>query len=329
MLRFGVFDAADYRAAPPGAPWIVRRFFTSRRVSFELLRTKLPPSAAELNVFQSLVANLRLSSGVYRTTYRGRFQELDGAIDALLAARHAPESPLEVHDWAASDCLTSAEWAVSLFQRFPRASLIASDLILFLVEATLPDGSIFFLEPSGQLLQYVRRPFVIRLVPPEPRLMLVNHWIGRRAEARLAALQLSIPQAWLDSNDTELTTPAAALRKVPLSHPEARLLAERDPRFTMRPHSVFEPLGRPADVIRTMNIFNRAYLPPERLRDGARAVWKSLKSGGCWIVGRTDEDNGGGNKATIFERTESAFRVMARIGGGSEIEDYVECEAAT
>ena len=322
MLRFGIFNVDEFRQ-PPHAPRIVRMAYTSRRVSLQLLRTSLPASAAELRVFQYLITYLRVSPGVYRTTYPGRFKDVDGVVNALLKERFPSGAALQIHDWAASDCLTSAEWAASLFELFPRVSVTASDLLLFVVEATLPDGSIFIVEPNGHPLQYVRRPFVVRLDPPEPILMLVNRWIGRRALARFAALQLRIPAEWLESEEEQLATSAAVFRKLPLTHPEARLLAENEPRFTIRPHSAFEPLDRPAGVIRTMNIFNRSYFPQERLREGARAVWKSLDAGGLWIVGRTAEDEDRRNHASVLERTESGFRVVDRVGRGSEIEELV------
>lgn len=297
--------------------------FTSRRVSLQLLRTSLPASAAELGVFQYLVTYLRLRSGVYRTTYGGRLKDVDEVVNALLAKRFASDSAIDVHDWAASDCLTSAEWAVSLFQLFPRASLTASDLLLFLVEATLADGSLLITEPDGHPLQYVRRPFVIRLEPPEPRLMLVNRLIGWRALARAAKLQLAIPAAWLESEEEELVTDTVTLRKLPLTHPEARLLEADEPRFSMCLHSGFEPLQKPVDVIRTMNFLNRAYFPAARLIEGMQAVWKSLHTGGCWIVGRTEETQPARNDVTIFERLDRGYRVVERIGTGSEIEDLV------
>ena len=297
--------------------------FTSRRVSLQLLRTGLPASAAELRVFQYLVTYLRLSSGIYRTTYGGRLRDVDEVVNALLTKQFASDSAIEVHDWAASDCLTSSEWATSLFKRFPRASLTASDLLLFLVEATLADGSVLIMEPNGHPLQYVRRPFVIRLEPPEPKLMLVNYLIGRKALALAARLQPHIPPEWLASDEEELATATAVLRKLPLTHPDARQLAAAEPRFAMSLHSGFEPLSKPVDVIRTMNFLNRSYFPPARLREGIQAVWTSLKEGGYWIVGRTDETEPPRNDVTILERLDRGFRAVARIGAGSEIEELI------
>jgi hypothetical protein len=323
MLRFGIFSVDEFRPVPLGAPRIVRMAFTSRRVSLQLLRTSQPASAAELRVFQSLVSNLRLSSGVYRTTYGGRFKDVDTAVNALLSKHFVLDSKLEVHDWAASDGLTSSEWAVSLFDLFPRASFTASDFLLFLVEAMLADGSLLILEPNGHPLQYVRRPFAVRLEPPEPILMIVNRLIGRKALARFKNLQLRIPSAWLESEEAELVTATATLRKLPLTHPHARMLEASDPRFSICHHSAFESLDRPVDVIRTMNIFNHAYFPPARLIEGARAVWKSLNAGGFWIVGRTTEEGDSRNHVTILERTDSGWRIGGRISGGSDIEDLI------
>lgn len=323
MLRFGIFSVDAFHAVPLNVPRIIRMAFTSRRVSLQLLRTGQPASAAELRVFQSLVSNLRLSSGVYRTTYAGRFRDVDAIVNALLSRHFARDSKLDVHDWASSDGLTSSEWAVSLFDLFPRASFTASDLLLFLVEATLADGSLLILEPNGHPLQYIRRPFAVRLDPPEPILMIVNRLIGRIALARFKKLKLQIPSAWLESEEAELATATAIFRKLPLTHPSARMLDASDSRFSIRHHSAFESLERPVDVIRTMNFFNRAYFPPARLIEGVRSVWKSLNAGGFWIVGRTAEEGDSRNHVTILERTDSGWRIGDRIAGGSEIEDLI------
>ncbi len=75
-----------------------------------------------------------------------------------------------MEDWAASDCLTSAEWAAELFPLFPHLDFVASDLLLFLWEAKKQRGEErFILEPDGTPLQYVRPPFVVRLSQPEPK----------------------------------------------------------------------------------------------------------------------------------------------------------------
>src|SRR5215467_11446881 len=98
MLRFGIFDLNEFQTVPPGASALRRKAIHSRRVSLQLLRTGLPASPRELTVFETLMTGLRLSGGVYRTTYRERFRDLDAAVNRILAARYAADAPLVVHD---------------------------------------------------------------------------------------------------------------------------------------------------------------------------------------------------------------------------------------
>jgi hypothetical protein len=327
MIRLGVLKAEDYR--PPYSDRL-RRVLLGRRISLQLLRTADAPTPAETMIFETAMQQTRLTCGIYRTTFRNRFRDLDPVVNAIIAERFARDSALEVHDWAASDALTSAEWAQSLFAGFPRATLTASDLMLFLVEVTLPDGTAFVLEPDGSALQYLRKPFVIQLTPPEPKALVVNHWMWRQATAKLAEVRksLTIPQAWLESNDETAHVPPFVLRRIPMTHPEARAFAARDPRFSIRRHSAFAPLERPVDVVRTMNIYQFSYFPEARLAEGVRAVRESLKPGGLWIVGRTIDktsdktgDSAREHRASVLEKQPGGFRVVQRFGGGWEVEE--------
>jgi hypothetical protein len=322
MLKLGVLNAEDY--VPRDLRRRRGRSLFGKRISLQLLRTRIPPSARETAVFEEAMVQLRLTSGIYRTTFRERFRDLDPVVNALIADHFAHDAPLVIHDWAASDCLTSSEWATSLFRLFPIATFVASDLTMFLIEVTLPDGAVFVLQPDGGALQYIRRPFVIRLSPPEPKMLFVNHMLGKKAEARLTDLRqtLNIPQAWLDSDAETLTIPPYHLRRIPMTHPEARELAQRDERFSIRRHSAFESLAEPVDVIRTMNLLTTVYFTNARIGEGARAVWQSLVPDGFWIVGRTMEETLVHN-ASVLKKTVRGFDVVTRIGDGSDIENQV------
>lgn len=303
-------------------------FRSPNRISYQLLRTAQPASAHEVALFDHVMCHMQLSSGVYRTTVRQRFANLNPQIGTLLAEHLPTSSPLSVHDWAASSCLTSAEWAEVLLAQFPAATLTASDLTLYLLEANLPDGGILIFEKDGAPLQYLKGPFVVRLVPPEPSLLPINSYLGARAKAQFARLaaQWQLPAAWLNHDlftTPSLTQDGVVFRKIPIVHPEAATLASQNPRFHILRHSAFEALPSPVDVIRTMNIFNNAYFPPERLATGARAVWQSLRTGGIWIVGRTISEAPPIHEVSIFARTDSGFTLLSRIGPGSEIESLV------
>jgi hypothetical protein len=266
--------------------------------------------------------NLELSSGIYRTTFRGRFREFDRTTIDILRGKFDAGAELRVEDWAASDCLTSAEWAASLLAEFPHAELAASDLMLFLLEVETGDGDAFVIEANGAPLQHLTGPFVIRMAPGEPRSLPLNWLLWRRATERFRSLRenLSIPEAWLESANEELDQPPLRIRKIPVTHPEALELARREPRFTVRKHSAFDALVRPVEVIRTMNIFNRSYFGAPRLSEGAEAVWKSLAPGGVWIVGRTVREDPPAHDASFLIRTPSGFETISRTGNGSEVE---------
>ncbi|MFL6451442.1 MAG: hypothetical protein ACJ746_27755, partial [Bryobacteraceae bacterium] len=112
------------------------------------------------------------------------------------------------------------------------------------------------------------------------------------------------------------------IRKLPVIHPEALRLAKVDSRFSIQRHSAFERSDEPCNVIRTMNIYNRAYFSEERLREGVRAVLASLAPQGIWIVGRTADEAATSHNVTVFRKRENGvLEVLERVGQGSEIED--------
>lgn len=332
MLGLGIRRIEDFCPHPAGMAGRLRaRFLKNGRLSYQLLRTATPASAREIEVFEAIMRQMRLASGVYRTTFRGRFRDLDASVNAMLGQRFTRDSGIHIHDWAASDCLTSAEWASALFAQFPNATLEASDLALFLVEVELPGSAVAILEPGGEALQYVHGPFVIQLHPPEPRRLLVNRVLAVHAQMHLDRWRgrLHLPPEWLDSPENSLSAPPLTFRKIPLIHPEAAALSAQEPRFTITRHSAFAVIDEPADVIRSMNIFNRAYFPEERLLAAARAVWRSLRTLGWWIVGRTVEDDPPVHSASVLEKSRDGFRVIQRHGGGSELEPLAMEAAAS
>jgi hypothetical protein len=326
MMKLGVLERRQFFAAPP--PGLVDGLYyrlSKSRVSLHLLQLPSEPSVEDGTLFERLMPHVRISSGVYRTTYRQRFRNLDPLVNDLLATRFRTSAEMEVHDWAASACLTSCEWAESLFPLFPRVRFVASDLLLFLVEIqNRSTGEIFIAEQDGRPLQYIKPPFVIRMQPPEPWALPVNRLWYMQAERGWQKLREGwrLPERWLDpANEEPIEQNGYILRKLPLIHPEARALARIDARFSVRPHSIFEKLKEPVSVIRSMNILNRAYFSEQQLAEGARCVIDSLVAGGIWILGRTVSENPPVHEVSIFRKQDSgALEVLERVGPGSEIE---------
>lgn len=319
MFRFGIRRLEDYSPHLSGLKW----WLTKGRVSYELLAAVQSHGDKETALFEAIVRDLRLSLGVFRTTARGRFRVLDPFVNNHLTARFGGRE-LTVHDWAASDCLTSAEWALSLLPNFPGLKFTASDLMLHLVEVTLERGDILIVEPSGGAVQYIRGPLVCQLDRREARSAIVNQWLAAHAHRLLRRRRDEFMDAIGALGDRQTGQHGKLrLRKLPLVHPEAEHLAAVNPQFCVCVHSAFQALPTPVDVIRTMNIFNRGYFNQQRLRDGRDAVWHSLTEGGLWIVGRTAGTSAEklSHTVSVFEKTANGFNTVAELGGGSEIAD--------
>lgn len=303
MFKLGVYRLDQYQdGAPVSLAAALRTHLSRNRISFQLFRTPVPASPKQIALFERAMRLVRLSSGVYRTTYRGRFRELDAFVNSILAKELDPSVSLCIEDWAASDCLTSLEWANSLWAVFPGAKLTASDSTLYVIEAALPDGQAFIIEANGEPLQYIRPPFVIRMNPPEPKALVVNWLLAWYARRRLKTLQSqwTIAPEWLDTEQRDdWQQPPFVFRKIPLIHPDAQAMRRSNSRFDIRKHSIFEAAPHPCHAIRTMNILNLAYLPTDHLLESIDAVWRSLLPGGIWIVGRTIE-NSGAHHVSIF-----------------------------
>src|SRR3954452_15721273 len=220
MFKPGVWTRARFIAAAPSGA--VGRLFYSlahTRVSLHLLAIPDPPTSEDVALFEKLMPHVRLSSGVYRTTYRQRFRSLNPVVNNVLRQSFSPSENLRVEDWAASDCLTSAEWARELFPLFPDLQFVASDLLLFLLQAK-KDGrkGRFILEPDGTPLQYVRPPFVVRLSQPEPKLFLFNWLLARKARKAWSHLRQSVqlPTSSSISDDTVTDANGFEVRKLPV-----------------------------------------------------------------------------------------------------------------
>ena len=217
---FFVFKLGVYRLDQLQKSQSIWALLSRNRISFHLLREAA--SADQVRLFESVMPQICLSNGVYRTTSRARFEAFDQFVNALLGKYFEASRALDVHDWAASDCVASSEWADTLWECFPHAHVTASDLTLFLLEAAGPNGEIFVWETSGEPLQYVRPPFVIRLNPEEHKLMLGNRilaWRGRNKFGNLLR-NWKIPERWINDEDAApLDRPPFVLRKISVIHP--------------------------------------------------------------------------------------------------------------
>ena len=314
MLQFGILTDAQYHRATK------QRRLTGSGVSLNLLEVGDHPSREDILRFEEISDSLRIPNGTTRTTFRHRMVDVDEVALRLMRQEYRPEKELIVQDRAASNCLTSTEWAVQILAAFPRAHFEASDRLLYLFRISLPGGRTYFVEPGGQPLQYVESPFVVSLYPREPYRFPLNHFVA--ALAKWSFRRLSLSENLADSAENK----KYRIDKISCVHPEARFLIQKDPRFIVCERSVFQRTPG-LDVLRTMNILNLATFPRKQLVDGIQVASESLKPGGLWIIGRTLEKSQT-NHVTFFRRTDKKWEVLERIGDGSEIEELVVHEGS-
>jgi hypothetical protein len=298
----------------------------SRLPAYTLMRYAEPADESSIRCFEKVITGVRLGSGVYRTTYRGRFAELNEFVEPLVRQYFTREQALSVHDWAVSDGLTSMQWATSLHQIFPALTFSASDYIFQLIEASDNQRERFILEPSGALLQYISPPFVLPMAYDESRLYVLNRWLKQWARRKLrgltAAMRSIAPDMWTDA--MLVRGGKWTFRPLSLVHPEVQTFARENAWFSLRQHDAFSRWPMPCDVLRTMNLYNWGYFPEEQLMRGIRAAIDSVVAGGLWIVGRTQEaDCRGEHDATVFRKHRTSVEVVGRLGRCSEIEDLV------
>jgi len=300
MLTLGIYKKEQYQRLGK------ERRFAGPRAAYNLLRLDENPTAEDIRAFEDIYFTMRTSNETFRTTFRDRFRDVDAAAMrwiAELVADGRTDAPIRIQDRAVSSGLTSAEWAQSLYDRFPNVEFEASDLLTELRELA-GNGESWMLEPNGTLLQYIRPPFVVSMHHPESWRNPLLRWVAARAKKRFSAIRVS---------DYEM-------RRISCIHPEAQALVRIRPGFRFEVRSIFDRTPGACDVLRTMNILNRSYFSAEQLADAIDAIFDSLRPGGIWIVGRTMEDNFR-NHATFFRRGESGWEVLERIGDGSEIEE--------
>lgn len=309
LLQFGILTPDQYDRATE------RRRLCGSGVSFNLLEVSDHPTRAEIIRFEEISYSLRTSNGTTRTTFRNRMADVDEVATRLMQQHYRADDELFIQDRAASNCVTSAEWAKRILPFFPRTHFEASDSLLYLFRMSLSRDRTYFVEPGGMPLQYVSPPFAVCLNPREPYRYLLNHFIAGFAKLAFRRLSRTLNFEGSTGNNKY------RVDQISCVHPEARILCLAEPGFTICNRSVFQRTPG-LDVLRTMNILNLAYFSAEQIADGIHAAFESLKPGGLWIIGRTLQKDFT-NHVTFYRRTETQWKVLERIGDGSEIENLI------
>jgi hypothetical protein len=297
----------------------------NRQISYSLLKMSSPVSAADVTRFETVIRSAATSSGIARTTYGSRFDDLDAVTQGVLQHLFHQDQSLEIYDLGASDALLSMQWANRVFDAFPRARMTASDIILHFTEATwAASGETYILEPDGTPIQYIKPPFVVSLARSEHPMYVLNALVRRLALWRLKKRDLcSEPVLWRGVPDSSVINRGGwVFRQIPLVHPAALSFASKE-RFRVVEADAFCALPSLADAIRAMNLYQTRVFTVARLRQGIRAVFDSVVEGGIFIAGKSVEGDRPHNNVSIFQKVDGRFRILERLGKGFELEQLV------
>jgi hypothetical protein len=272
-------------------------------VTARTFATKPLSVAEECMFFQSI----RLANGTFKTTTFRRLDDVN-----LMVAKHWKEEgavPKEILDVGVSSGITSLEWVEQLASAGLEANLTATDLVLQAYLVTLCPGLEALLDSSGYVLQYS-----FLGVPMNGFQANDARGLGRVVRKIAAQLIRARGVTSLLKNST---------RHIFLVHAKAR----DHPRISFAEDDLFAipslAMTRRFDVIRAANVLNLGYFQPAEIKRAILNLKSRLsRAGALLIVVRTLPD--GINHGSLFQlQDDGNFRLLERLGSGSEIEAIV------
>jgi SAM-dependent methyltransferase len=250
---------------------------------------------------------LKMRNGTFKLTRASRFSQIENDLGNIFAKKAGAIS--SVLDVGASTGITTLEFADFLKSKGSSAKITATDLFIDAHIVCLWKNFQILVDRKGWPLQY--DVFGIAVRP----------WIRRLDYATLAFIPRMVAHAMFEKRAATLiakgqSTPVKLISKRLISRPEITFI-ENDI-FQTTPELINQ-----FDLIRAANILNKNYFSNQNLSKAIDNIRSYLRStGGLLLVTRTNADQK--NSGTLFELdAQKTFRVLARIGAGSEIEDLV------
>jgi hypothetical protein len=291
MLKFGVHRIRDLRPET----------LTSKGGRRKFVAITLYPEVVEERSLELILCRFADANGIYKRTYRERFQEFDHQIVHWIRELGIDKRVYCAHDLAASNGATSAD----LYRILPgKLTFVASDYLPEVAVIGRDRLSLVYDPATGDWLQIIFPPFVFNLKRREsaalyPLNRLICRWLER---ARCPALWQQRDRA----------------RIISLLHPACRDLSG----FHYRRCDVLKPMHGPYDVVRAMNLLNHSYFDREGLRTVIRNIYDSLSSPGLFATG-SNQDRGTLVNGAIYRKGPDGFERLCESGAGSPVDDLI------
>jgi hypothetical protein len=298
----------------------------ARRHASLLLLRDLAEEAESTPHYDTVIRLVRMANGTWRDTFPGRLTALDEQVASIVRQRSWTSAPLRVADVGASSGATSVELYETL-RRVRAVDFVASDRWrdVFAVRP-VAGGPTVVLDADGNPVQYVVGGFVLPGQGEEPWFYPVNRVLRRRMErgplAGARAALAACDRTGL-TDFSSRTLGGLEITRVPLLSPDClRCVCERaDFRFEVA--DVLRTLPWTVDVLRAVNILTPFHFEPTALRVAVATCLEAVAEGGLLVLGRSQSDRAADLRTTIWERASDGLRVLARLGGGAEVEDLV------
>lgn len=254
-------------------------------------------------------ASIRLRNGTFKTTDHHRLDDLNMLV--IGEWQKLDRKPRQIMDVGVSSGITSREWAEALTCAGINAEILATDLSMRGSLVRLLPGYEVLLDRDGKVLQHIVGNRPVRWSLHGPLDFFRGTGFVVLALNVFANTLLLLINGRHRGEDILLVNPHA--------RNDARLSFAEDDILAPNPEYL---LGR-FDAIRVANLLNHGYFDPAQLRRAVNNVKGRLRGVGSFlIVNRTHAD--GTNYGTIFRLNEAhKFEIVAKMRGGSEIEDIV------
>jgi hypothetical protein len=261
-------------------------------------------------------SNVRLSNGTFKTTSHRRLDDFN-----VLISSHLPTKlPLQVMDVAISSGISTAEWYRTLTQHGIDCRMVAGDLTVNAALIGAGPGLNVLVDMDSRPLQFdvcgrairtdAGRRERLHFAIPLLWLRLVAALCKRRLRGVHSATRMSSAPSSSGFGITPVQLLSADIRAV-----EQIQVIEDNILSDVRDEARF-------DVIRAANILNRVYFGDATLITMLRNLRRRLAPGGLMAICRTLE-NGVTNGSVFRLEGQWRFILLARLNGGSEIEDLV------
>lgn len=292
-------------------------FTVLKPTTSELLGSRLVGVSEQDALEREFFARVMLPNGTTKTTDAYRMDDLNAAVFPYIVA--ITERPVKVMDVGVSSGISTLEWYEYLSGERVACDVTATDLILYASLVSLAPHLAVLIDRDRNILHMDvlgkgAPPFANGLEGIFAGMIRMLFRAAMKVEDSLRPLNGYVQEA--AAGRVLKCEPVTLLTKRLAQHESIRLieddlLAANRPEFKEAFH-----------VVRAANILNRVYFSDQVLVQIVKKLKERLKQNGLLAVCRTEEN--GVNNATLFQSTtDSKFRVLLRLGSGSEIEELV------